>query len=143
MRVYSRPNPQIVLGNVDSAVALVVCDAEAPDFPTVYCSEPFEALTGYQPSDILGRNCRFLQHPSNGQLCADQDVNRFNAVALSEMRRKIHRREEVRARVVNFRKDGSRFMNAMTLIPISYQGDGERMRNYIVGFQADERSINR
>merc|ERR1711977_763863 len=31
LQVYNRPNPQIQIGNVDSAVALVLCDAEAPD----------------------------------------------------------------------------------------------------------------
>ena len=34
-----------------------------PDNPIVYASESFIELTGYERSQVLGRNCRFLQGP--------------------------------------------------------------------------------
>lgn len=48
---------------MDTNCAIVLCDAHLPDMPIVYCSEGFEALTGYTGQEIIGRNCRFLQTP--------------------------------------------------------------------------------
>ncbi|KAH7410819.1 hypothetical protein BKA64DRAFT_638479 [Cadophora sp. MPI-SDFR-AT-0126] len=137
LQVYNRPNPQIQIGNVDSAVALVLCDAEAPDYPIVYCSEPFENLTGYSGQEVVGQNCRFLQHPP-GRHCADRNINHANSVAKTEVKHNISSGRESRVRFTNFKKDGTQFTNILTLIPISCQG-----KNYIVGFQADEGSLYR
>lgn len=48
---------------VDLSCAFTLCDTSKPDSPIVYCSEAFEALTGYKSDEILGKNCRFLQSP--------------------------------------------------------------------------------
>lgn len=58
-----RQNPTVELGAVDASCALLMCDLLQPDYPAVYASEAFEALTGYTQQEILGRNCRFLQAP--------------------------------------------------------------------------------
>lgn len=63
-RVYTRPNPKIELGPVDDSVSFVVVDAHQPDFPIVYCSQNFHKLTGYGPSEIVGRNCVSSSLPS-------------------------------------------------------------------------------
>ncbi|KAI9054221.1 hypothetical protein LZ554_001389 [Drepanopeziza brunnea f. sp. 'monogermtubi'] len=84
LAVKCRPNPQIDIGNIDSGVALVLCDADDLENPIVYCSEPFMSLTGYDSADIIGKNCRFLQHPP-GKKCADRDILSTNSAA----RRKV------------------------------------------------------
>lgn len=61
--MVSRPNPKINIGMVDLSCAFTLCDTSKPDSPIVYCSEAFEALTGYKSDEILGKNCRFLQSP--------------------------------------------------------------------------------
>ncbi|CZS92686.1 related to vivid PAS protein VVD [Rhynchosporium agropyri] len=137
LAVYNRPNPQIPIGNVDSAVALVLCDAEAPNHPIVYCSEPFEKLTGYSGSEIIGKNCRFLQHPPGG-ICSDQNILNMNSAARREVKHSIGIGRESRVRVANYKKDGTPFANILTVIPILWEG-----KHYMVGFQADERSIHR
>ncbi|KUJ12274.1 uncharacterized protein LY89DRAFT_688024 [Mollisia scopiformis] len=139
IRVYNRPNPTIHIGNVDGAVALVLADAEKPDLPLVYCSEAFEALTGYKSDEIMGHNCRFLQY-SPGQAHQDIRVHEANALARKELREKIATGEEARVELLNYRKDGSLFANLLTIIPIDWGGDGQAKRRYIVGFQADGRS---
>jgi hypothetical protein len=40
---------------------MVVCAADLPDEPVIYCSEGFEILTQYHSTEVLGQNCRFLQ----------------------------------------------------------------------------------
>lgn len=135
-----RPNPTIDIGNIDSGVALVLCDSALPDMPIVYCSEPFESLTGYSSADILGHNCRFLQHPP-GSFCQDERVRIANGHSRKELREKIARGEEARVRLWNFTKEGKIFVNVLTTIPITWdEGLGQEKR-YIVGFQADEGRI--
>jgi len=138
LQVYQRPNPQIQIGNVDSSVALVLCDSDLPDHPIVYCSEPFEKLTGYSSNEILGHNCRFLQHPPQIRPSSDKRVEEANELARREVRAKIDAGLEARVHFTNYRKDGSPFTNILTLIPITWDG-----RNYIVGFQADKGMLYR
>ncbi|KAK4043148.1 hypothetical protein C8A01DRAFT_32790 [Parachaetomium inaequale] len=61
--IHTRPNPTVPLGAVDASCALLIADLAQPDQPIVYASDPFTALTGYTPREVLGRNCRFLQVP--------------------------------------------------------------------------------
>lgn len=42
-------------------ITTTVADNTLPDCPLVYVSDGFCDLTGYQPEEILGHNCRFLQ----------------------------------------------------------------------------------
>ncbi|PBP21875.1 vivid PAS protein VVD [Diplocarpon rosae] len=137
LQIRCRPNPQVELGNVDSGVALVLCDAGIEDLPIVYCSEPFTNLTGYSHAEIIGTNCRFLQHPP-GRHGADHNANQNNTKARDEVKQSLALGHEARVKLVNFRKDGSEFINILTLIPIDWQG-----KSYVVGFQADEASFYR
>lgn len=137
LQVYNRPNPQIEIGNVDSAVALTLCDAEDSNHPIVYCSEPFQALTGYSSPEVIGQNCRFLQTPP-GSRCSDRNILQANSAAKREVKHNISRGRESRVRFTNFKKDGTPFTNILTVIPIFWEG-----KNYIVGFQADEGSLYR
>lgn len=141
MRVRSRPNPVIKLGNIDTSVALVLCDADTYDCPIVYCSEYFERLTGYPQHEIIGKNCRFLQLPPlNIKASIRQSILAENERALKAFRVKLQRQEEAQVKLVNFKKDGSRFENILTTIPIVWNADGDTGpgRRYVVGFQVDK-----
>jgi len=118
----------------------VLCDSAMPDMPIVYCSEPFENLTGYSKAEILGHNCRFLQHPPGGYY---QDPRASNANELSrlELKGKFARGEEARVRFWNFTKEGNMFVNVLTTIPITWDEEMGEEKRYIVGFQADEGRI--
>jgi PAS domain-containing protein len=121
-------------------VALVLCDSALPDMPIVYCSEPFENLTGYSSSEILGQNCRFLQHPPGGY-CLDEEAQTANDLSRRELKARFAKGEEACVKFWNFTKEGKIFVNVLTTIPITWtEGRGEEKR-YIVGFQADEGKI--
>ena len=51
---------------IESAMnGVVIADARAPDMPLIYVNEGFVEMTGYEPAEALGRNCRFLhRNPS-------------------------------------------------------------------------------
>jgi hypothetical protein len=46
-----------------------VANAISYDYPLVYISPGFTAMTGYEKTEVIGRNCRFLQG-------TDRDKNR-------------------------------------------------------------------
>ncbi|MUV57955.1 PAS domain-containing protein, partial [Halogeometricum sp. CBA1124] len=47
----------------EAPVGITIADASLPDDPLVYVNDAFESLTGYDESEALGRNCRYLQGP--------------------------------------------------------------------------------
>ncbi|UNI22662.1 hypothetical protein JDV02_008527 [Purpureocillium takamizusanense] len=132
LRVMCRPNPQIELGAVDCSVALILCNLDLPDQPIVYASDAFCELTGYSMSEVIGRNCRFLQtpggvKPSRATACTDKS-------SIQRMRRAIRSRQEIQLRLKNFKKNGQRFYNALSIIPIDLDSTGMR---YAIGFQVE------
>ena len=40
---------------------MILTDPRQPDNPVVFVNRAFLDLTGYEESEVLGRNCRFLQ----------------------------------------------------------------------------------
>ena len=69
------------------------------DNPIIYASEGFTRYTGYSKEEIEGRNCRFLQ----GKDSSPADVKKI--------RDAIIKMEPVSLCLLNYRKDGSTFLN--------------------------------
>ncbi|KAF3918405.1 hypothetical protein ABW20_dc0105763 [Dactylellina cionopaga] len=133
MRVATRPNPKINIGAVDMSCAFVVCDARKFDMPIVYCSATFERLTGYTKHEILGRNCRFLQSPS-GDVERGAKRKYVDEESVRYLKQQCDGLDEAQVSLINYRKGGQPFMNLLTTIPITWDGDDIV---YIVGFQVD------
>ncbi|KAK3248666.1 hypothetical protein CYMTET_41871 [Cymbomonas tetramitiformis] len=85
---------------------IIITEPNLPDHPIVYCNKNFEYLTGYTSAEILGRNCRFLQGPES-----DKD-------AVARMRNGISEQVSVSAEVINYKKDGTKFWNQVSLTPV-------------------------
>ncbi|EEY21888.1 vivid PAS protein VVD [Verticillium alfalfae VaMs.102] len=130
-RVMGRSSPKVELGPIDCSVALVLCDLAQPDCPIVYASEAFTFLTGYSNAEILGRNCRFLQAPG-GKVSRSSPRKYVDDRMVKQMRKAVEKNDEVQLEVQNFRKDGSPFMNILTMIPVTWDSEDYR---YSVGFQ--------
>lgn len=105
-----------------TSISFVVADPNLPDMPIVYVNRAFEMTTGYSHRFVIGRNCRFLQGPDT-----DPDAVRNIAIALS-------RGEGIRQTLLNYRADGSTFVNELVITPI-YRTDGEVA--YFVGVQRE------
>ncbi|KAH8109334.1 hypothetical protein DFH11DRAFT_1691189 [Phellopilus nigrolimitatus] len=104
-RVATRANPSIALSPVDLTCAFVVSDVRRADAPIVYVSRTFCELTGYAESEVLGRNCRFLQAPDG--LVVRGETQRFtSAKAVGTLRYALQGDRECRVSLVNFRKGG-------------------------------------
>lgn len=102
------------------SVAAMVSDPRQPDNPIVACNEAFIQLTGYSQLEIIGRNCRFLR---GEQTEPEQTALLRNAIA---------QQRPVMAELINYRKDGSTFLNAVMIAPVFDDG-GEL--SYFLGSQ--------
>ena len=139
-RVATRPHPRVILGPVDLTCSFVVVDVRRHDHPIVYCSPNFCRLTGYSESEILGRNCRFLQSP-DGQMQRGE-LRRFTShEAVAHLKKHLVADKECQTRIINYRKGGNAFINLVTVIPIGGGVSGlpheENEVVYHVGFQVD------
>jgi len=87
-------------------VNYVITDPAMDDNPIVYASQGFTLFTGYTSSEICGRNCRFLQ----GAKTDPNDV--------STIRSAITEKREASVQLLNYKKDGSTFINQFFIMPL-------------------------
>jgi PAS domain S-box-containing protein len=134
MKVASRPNPKIDIGPVDLSCSFTVSDAQHPDQPIVHCSDTFCSLTGYKREEIIGRNCRFLQSPDGTVEKGSQRLHTDNG-AVQHFRKNCRRMQECQTSLINYRKNGTPFINLVTIVPITWGDSTEPV--FMVGFQVD------
>nr|AML78724.1 putative LOV domain-containing protein [Cunonia capensis] len=84
----------------------VVSDATKPDCPILYASSGFFGITGYSSTEVIGRNCRFLQG-------AETDVNE-----VAKIREAVKNGRSYCGRLLNYKKNGTPFWNLLTITPI-------------------------
>ncbi|CAD0324104.1 Blue-light-activated protein [Xanthomonas hortorum pv. taraxaci] len=103
---------------------MTVTDPHLLDNPIVFANRAFLEMTGYSSEEVIGHNCRFLQGP-------DTDPANVN-----EVRDSIANRRAFATEVLNYRKDGSPFWNALFVSPV-FDDKGELV--YFFGSQLDVR----
>lgn len=104
---------------------MIVTDPNRDDNPIIFANRAFLEMTGYANEDILGTNCRFLQGP---------DTDR---AAVQAIREAIEARIDISIEILNYRKDGSSFWNALFISPI-LNDDGE-----LIYFFASQLDVSR
>lgn len=112
------------LREASEGLAEVFCltDPGRPDNPIVFASEEFARTTQYGMSYTIGRNCRFLQGPK---------TNPSSVRRLAEACQQNKEHTEV---FVNYRRDGSPFMNLLMIAPLM---DSRGNIRYYIGAQVD------
>jgi PAS domain S-box-containing protein len=88
---------------------MLITDPRQADNPIVFANDAFLRLSGYARSDVIGRNCRFLQGP------------RTDPDAVSAIRDAVADRRDISVDILNYRKDGTPFWNALFISPVSNQ----------------------
>jgi len=105
-----------------SAIAAVISNPRLADNPIVECNDAFIALTGYERAEIVGRNCRFMSGAGTEETLTET------------IRSAIRERRPVLVEILNYKKDGSPFRNAVMVAPV-FGSDGEL--EYFLGSQME------
>ncbi|MES2160623.1 MAG: EAL domain-containing protein [Pseudomonadota bacterium] len=92
-----------------SANAIILCSAQAPEYPIEYVNPAFERITGFSAQEVLGRGLDFL-HGSNQYQGNIEQIH----TALREQ-------SEGHALVRNHHKDGSGYWSDLFVAPVQDQ----------------------
>ncbi|ROV87525.1 hypothetical protein VSDG_09909 [Cytospora chrysosperma] len=112
------------LHDMSDGLAEVFCitDPSRTDNPIVFSSEEFHRTTQYGLDYVIGRNCRFLQGPKT------------NPFAVKRIRDNLEQGKVHNETFLNYRRDGSPFMNLLMCAPLV---DSTGTVRYFLGAQVD------
>lgn len=115
--------PELLLKAVEASNdGIVIVDLQQPDQPIIYANPAFETMTGYSHTQVIGRNCRFLQGKDTDQL------------AISELRAAMSRQHSCQVTLKNYTKSGQLFYNHLSISPVK---DDQGQVHYYIGVQKD------
>ncbi|GAB7125990.1 hypothetical protein JCM19000A_04970 [Silvimonas sp. JCM 19000] len=103
-------------------IPMVMADARSEGHPLVFANAAFAHLTGYSVDEVVGRNCNFLQGPGT------------RADIVLQLTDALDWPREIAVEILNYRKDGTPFWNALFISPV-FDQDGEL--RYFLGSQRD------
>ena len=109
-----------------SIISITIADMHQYDLPLIYVNRAFTDLTGYGQELAIGYNCRFLQGPETDRR------------ELERIRVALRNGSSYTGELLNYRQDGSRFWNRLTLYPV---GGGPGAPDYFVANQVDVTSL--
>ena len=120
------PDFRLMLALQAAQQNFAVSDPSLPDNPIVYASRGFLTLTGYQMSQVVGRNCRFLQGPGTDPKMVDR------------IRTGVAAGEDTSVCLLNYKADGTPFWNQFCVAALR-DADGTVV-NY-VGVQCEVNEV--
>ncbi len=96
-----------VVEQADEAVAISEGEPRTPPGPPIlYVNPAFTDMTGYEPEEVVGRSPRFLRGP------------RTEPWVLQQLQQQLEEGQSFEGEVVNYRKDGTAFVNHWTSAPV-------------------------
>jgi len=107
-----------------SPIAAVISNPRLPDNPIVACNQAFLHLTLYAREEVIGRNCRFLAGPGT-----EPQLRRA-------MREGIRCRRPALVELLNYKRDGTAFRNAVVVAPVFSPHDENELL-YFLGSQVE------
>ena len=106
LKADSHPGDPFAAAVRATRMPMIVTDPRQFDNPIVFANDSFLKLTGYTRMDVTGRNCRFLQGPET------------DSEAVDRLREAIRQETDIQVDLLNYRKDGSTFHNALYVGPV-------------------------
>ncbi|WP_158555094.1 PAS domain-containing protein [Fulvimarina endophytica] len=89
----------------NARVAVTIAEAGAPDLPLNLVNPRFCELSGYEADELIGKNCRLLQRDERDQP-GREEIRGFLKNPASQT---------IRTTLLNFRKDGTPFINLVLM----------------------------
>ena len=116
-------NFDLLVTALDASISgIIITDNTEPDNPIVYCNQAFETMTGYQRSEIIGHNCRFLQ--------AD---DRYQS-ARTQIAESVANGTKCTVQIRNYKKNGELFWNELYMSPVKNK---QGQISHFIGVQND------
>ncbi|MGC3936176.1 PAS domain-containing protein [Roseobacter sp. EG26] len=103
-----------------------IADPDEHDLPLFYVNAAFEKMTKWDALEIVGRNARFLQGP-------ETDVTVASDLGMS-----LKGREGDVCCLLNYRHDGSPFLNLLAIRPIRIHGQREFLMGCHFAYSSSE-----
>ena len=123
VRKKSGQAPRELTDMLESCInGMTIVDPEIDDEPVIYVNRAFEIMSEYSRSEVIGRNCRFMQNQDRDQ--PEREI------LLSAIRH----RECVQVTLRNYKKSGKLFYNRLVLQPLF---DPSGRLAYYLGVQYD------
>ncbi len=122
LRQAATENLRLARAVASASDGVLITDPNQPDNPIIYSNPAVSQIAGYQPDEIVGKNCRFLQGPGT------------DPQTVAQIRQAIVERREVKATLLNYRKDDQPFWNELKISPV-FSDEGDLL--YFVGIQTD------
>ncbi|CAM9905068.1 unnamed protein product [Scytosiphon promiscuus] len=116
-KILDDPDYSLVKALQTAQQNFVITDASLPDNPIVFASGGFLELTRYKLTEVLGRNCRFLQGPET------------DPKAVDKIRKAIDEGYDTSVCLLNYRADGTTFWNQFFVASLR-DGKGDTV-NYV------------
>lgn len=101
---------------------IIITDPNQEDNPIIYANQGFFEMTGYEPKEIIGHNCRFLQGENT------------DADEVAKLRNAIKKQQSVTVELLNYKKDGTPFWNNLS-VDCLHMDDEDK--SYFIGVQKD------
>lgn len=127
--INARNSAELMLRLLHSAVmqtqeSILITDAhlDPPGPRIVFVNPAFTRITGYEPEDVLGKTPRLLQGPET------------NRKTLARLRDALRTGSPFAGEAINYRKDGSSFLNEWNITPVR-DADGDL--NHFLAIQRD------
>ncbi|KAI1280123.1 hypothetical protein F5Y07DRAFT_396280 [Xylaria sp. FL0933] len=121
-RIKNASSPTLSNFSEGSAEGFCLTDPSRNDNPIVFASEDFYRMTQYASRSVLGRNSRFLQGPKTNQH------------SIRRLREMLAVGKEHCEPLLNYKRDGSAFMNLLMITPLH---DNRGNIRYHLGAQVD------
>ncbi|KAJ1627857.1 hypothetical protein T492DRAFT_630535, partial [Pavlovales sp. CCMP2436] len=93
-------------------IGIAITDMKVPGVTVAWCNKGFQRVSGYPKEETEGVNCRFLQGKST------------EPVVVTKMVRALRYAKDLVIDVTNHRKDGQKFTNDLSLLPV-HDSNGE------------------
>lgn len=110
-------------------MSMIITDPRLPDNPITFANDAFLQMTGYSREEVMGTNCRFLQG-------VDTDPDE-----VARIRAAVGNREDISVDILNYRKDGTSFWNALYISPVINE-DGELLFYFASQIDVTDRKMN-
>ena len=108
---------------LDAALeGITIADAGQENNPLIYVNHGFEILTGYTASEVLGKNCHFLQGPDT------------QTHSIATIKQAIQSQRPCVVEILNYKKGGTPFWNRLSITPVQNETG---QTTHFIGIQSD------